>query len=207
MCSIIASFSKNKIQELAAINAYRGQHSHSIYVFKDYQVVYSHRDFGPLIMNDHDLPEGYIVCHQQAPTTDNKNIESIHPAQIGPNLLWHNGIIKEDFVKKLQKDLESTNTWDTKLLLQHLIYYEEPAKIDGTFSCIWFDGYEMMVFRNEISPLFYDKEMNISSTKFDNSESLAPNIIHFLTYNEDLKLTLTEGPTFETVENPYYFGG
>ncbi len=62
MCSIIASFSKNKTQELAAINAYRCQHSHSIYVFKDYQVVYSHRDFGPLIMNDHDLPEGYIVC-------------------------------------------------------------------------------------------------------------------------------------------------
>ncbi len=206
MCSIIASHSKDKLKELAELNAYRGQHSHSVYVIQDYEIKYKHRGLGPLKLDDHFLPDGYIIAHQQAPTTSNKKESTIHPAQIGKHLLWHNGIIKESYVKVMQKGLESSCTWDTKLLLQELINYETPYKVDGTFSCIWYDGAEMMVFRNEISPLFYDKYMNISSTKFKDSMSLEPNMIHFLTYDEELNLTLQSGPTFETVENPYYFG-
>jgi hypothetical protein len=71
MCSIIGSHSKDKIKELAELNAYRGQHSHSVYVFGYYtnEVLYSHKGLGPLNIDDHDLPSGYIICHQQAPTS------------------------------------------------------------------------------------------------------------------------------------------
>ena len=202
MCSIIASYSKSVIEELAALNAYRGQHSHSVYVFKKYtnELLYSHRDLGQLNINNHKLPEGYIICHQQAPTTENKQKTDIHPAQVNNHLLWHNGIIKEKAIKTLQADLESTSSWDTKLLLKYLIYYDKPSTIDGTFSCIWYNGTNLILFRNEISPLFIDKNLNISSTKFDGSQSIAPNKMFVLDSE------LIEIGSFKTVENPYYFG-
>ena len=208
MCSIIGSFSKEKIKELAALNAYRGQHSHSITVFDCYtfDVLYQSKDFGPLDVDAHTFPEEkvYIVAHQQAPTTDNKNTDSIHPAQIGNNMLWHNGIVKDKGVKELQKRLESTMTWDTKLILQQLINEDTPDNIDGTFSCLWFDGSNILVFRNEISPLFIDSELNISSTKFSGSTSVEPNMMHLLETSRGME-GLTDVKPFTTVENPYYF--
>lgn len=209
MCSIIASFSRAKIKELAALNAYRGQHSHSVTVFSRYslEVLYQYRGFGALVIDDHSFnsQDVYIVAHQQAPTTDNKNAESIHPAKIGNQLLWHNGIVKDKGVKELQKRLESTSSWDTKLILQQLINEDTPDNIDGTFSCMWYDGSGLLVFRNEISPLFIDDELNISSTKFEGSRSISPNMMYIL--NTSLGQERLEGiKSFQTVENPYYFG-
>lgn len=209
MCSIIGSHSKDKIKELAELNAYRGQHSHSVYVFENYtnKVLYSHKGLGPLNIDDHNLPHGYIICHQQAPTTDNKDLNSVHPAQIGKSLLWHNGIIKAHEVKRLQKYLESTCTWDTKLLLQFLVNEDTDALhcIDGTFSCVWYDNTDLLIFRNEISPMFIDHEANISSTKFKDSESVSPNKVLIFNYTAvNINDMLEWCNKFETVNNPYY---
>jgi asparagine synthetase B (glutamine-hydrolysing) len=208
MCSIIGSHSIEKIKELAELNAYRGQHSHSVYVFGYYtnEVLYSHKGLGPLNIDDHDLPSGYIICHQQAPTTDNKDLNSVHPAQIGKSLLWHNGIIKAHEIKRLQQYLESTCTWDTKLLLQYLVNEDTEALhcIDGTFSCVWYDS-ELLIFRNEISPLFIDDWANLSSTKFDKSVSVEPNKVWTFNYTADNISSMLElCSTFETVDNPYF---
>lgn len=208
MCSIIGSFSKEKVKELAAINAYRGRHSHSITVFSRYtfEVLYQSKDFGPLDVDAHDFPTDnvYIVAHQQAPTTDNKNEDSIHPAQIGNHMLWHNGIVKDKGVKEIQQRLESTITWDTKLILQQLINEDHPDNIDGTFSCVWFDGCNIIIFRNDISPLFIDSELNISSTKFEDSLPVESNRM-FLLETSLGREGLSYIKSFSTVENPYYF--
>ena len=58
----------------------------------------------------------------------------------------------------------------------------------------------LQLFRNEISPLFIDKDYNISSTKFDNSSPLKANIIWNFIPGE----CIIEDGTFNTAENPYY---
>lgn len=205
MCSIIGSFDKDVIKELAKLNEYRGTHSHSVYVFQihTFQVLYAHKSLGPLNIDDHDLPQGYIVVHQQAPTTENKDDSAIHPASLGKQLLWHNGIIKAEEVKRLQEKLESTITWDTKLMLLNLILNESVVDIDGSFSCLWYDGNSLFLFRNEISPMFLDGRGNISSTKFPGSEPIDANYLWiFDPYYATLADYIEE---FNTVENPYYF--
>jgi hypothetical protein len=59
------------------------------------------------------------------------------------------------------------------------------------------------VFRNEIAPLFYDYDLNISSVRFEGSESLPPNRV-FILDSENRELLETEFE-FSTKENPYYF--
>lgn len=214
MCSIIGSLSKDKIKELAELNAHRGQHSHSIYVFDvvdtstTNKVLYSHRGMGPLNLDEHTLPTGYIVVHQQAPTTENKDESSIHPAQIGSQLLWHNGIIKAAEVKRLQETIKIDSTWDTYLMLQGLVNEDVGSltNIDGTFSCFWYDGSNCFLFRNEISPMFMDELGNISSTKFDASSPIDPNFV-WLFYPGTTNINNLEDfvGTFFTVENPYFF--
>jgi asparagine synthetase B (glutamine-hydrolysing) len=215
MCSIIGSLYTEKIRELSSLNAHRGQHSHSLYVFDvvgdnvNNTVLYSHRGMGPFNMDDHPkLPAGYIVVHQQAPTTDSKDESSIHPAQIGNQLLWHNGIIKADEVKRLQELHKSENNWDTYLMLQGLVNDDVSSleSIDGTFSCFWYDGANCFLFRNEISPMFIDEYGNISSTKFDGSASIDPNFV-WLFYPGLTNINNLEDfvGTFITVENPYFF--
>lgn len=207
MCSIIGSFSRDKIKQLAELNAYRGQHSHSVYVFDEdnYDVIYSHRGLGTLDLDQHKLPKGYIVVHQQAPTTDNKDENSIHPAQIGKHLLWHNGIVKAEAIKDLQYRFDSTATWDTRLILLSMIYTDNVENIDGTFSCLYYDGNKLMLFRNEISPMFYDLDGNISSTKFENSISLPPNVVWQFNPNYVIFDDINNTNMFKTVENPYFF--
>jgi len=211
MCSIIASFNKDTVHRLAKLNEYRGQHSHSLFVFDNSKVVYSHRALGPLDIDSHDIPDGYILCHQQAPTTDNKTLDSVHPAEHSGHLLYHNGIVKDTEVKRMQQALNCPDiTWDTMLILHQLIETRSPDNIDGTFSCAWFDGHSFYMFRNEISPLFIDhtslidrKDVAISSTKFDGSTLLEPNKIFEL----DLKrFAIHPVEYFTTKENPYFFG-
>ena len=48
MCSIIGSFDKDKLVELADLNRYRGEHSHSLYVFcpETYGIKFQHKALG-----------------------------------------------------------------------------------------------------------------------------------------------------------------
>lgn len=209
MCSIIASFNKDVVKDLAKLNEYRGQYSHSLFVFNiDDHIapIYEHRAFGPLEIDKHDLPKGYIICHQQAPTTDNKDTKNIHPAQLGNHLLYHNGIIKHEEIERLAGEFGEFLTWDTELILEQLITIKTPENIDGSFSCVWYDTKMLNVFRNEISPMFVsidDHDIVLSSTKFDHSYSIDPNIMYEINFDE---LDLKKRFEFNTVCNPYFFG-
>jgi hypothetical protein len=218
MCSITASKDLDKLRELIELNSYRGTHSHSISAFSvggiydtiylTNDLLYQRKGFGPLDLDEHieelnQCHDAYFVAHQQAPTTESKDQKSIHPAEHNDYMLWHNGIIKEKTILKLQEELETDCSWDTMLLVKHIEKYGRPNNVDGTFSCILYDGISLSIFRNEISPMFIDGQLNISSTKFKNSGRLAPNIMYQLHLDTN-EIEIYDG--FETVENPYYFG-
>ena len=120
----------------------------------------------------------------------------IHPAVYGDYLLWHNGIVK-------QKEI-TADTWDTNWLLQRISDYgwSSLSRVDGTFACVMHNGIDIFIFRNEISPMFIDKDLNFSSTKFEGSESLEPNKVFRVNL---LTKSLTPIAYFDTMENPYYF--
>ena len=204
MCSISASFSRNKIIELCELNSYRGQHSHSIsyYDTKNKKMVSVERKLGPIDYNDINQVYGdYIIVHQQAPTTENASIEFIHPAKSGKLLLWHNGILKPETIKKLQKEVNSNSTWDSYLLADYLVFNTRPDNIDGSFACLMEESGELYLFRNEIAPMFIDNDLNISSTKFEGGKAIEPNKMFVFSF-EDNKLLKTS-VTFRTVNNPY----
>jgi hypothetical protein len=200
MCALTGSFSKLKLEDLYRLNAYRGELSYSLSAF-----TFDERKTRlNTIMQDSDkMPKGlisdlaegdnmYYIAHSQAPTTSTNNI---HPAVYGDAMLWHNGIIKQKTIPD--------NTWDTLWLLEQIMYYgwSSLSRIDGTFACIMYNGGELFVFRNDISPLFYDKDLNFSSTKFEGGMSLEPNKV----FRVDLtNKQLSVVAFFETHENPYF---
>ena len=200
MCAITGSFNKEKLKELYSLNAYRGELSYSLSSFavQDTKVKLN------ILMQDKDkMPSNlidditgkdnvYFVAHSQAPTT---NSDNIHPAVYGDTMLWHNGIIK-------QKSIPD-ETWDTLWLLEQITYYgwSTLSRIDGTFACLMYNSGEMFVFRNEISPLFYDSDLNFSSTKFEGSVSLEPNKVFRIDFGNKQLSTVA---FFQTHENPYY---
>lgn len=201
MCAISGSFDKLKLEELYKLNAYRGELSYSISSFKPIEP--GKNEFMVLMKGEGKIPDNmiadfpsadnyYYITHSQAPTT---NSDNIHPAVYGDAMLWHNGIIK-------QKTL-SDGTWDTEWLLERVLDYGWSAlsRVDGTFACVMYRSGSLYVFRNEISPLFVDDDLNISSTKLPGFESIKPNVV----FKMDLKYkTLTPEAYFETMENPYY---
>lgn len=206
MCSIIGSFKREKLIELCELNAYRGQHSHSIsYYDPDIQdFFYVCRTYGAVDYDMIDIPEGhYCVVHMQAPTTDSDD-DAIHPAQVGGRLLWHNGILKQKEIERLKQKFNSDEGWDTYLLLVQMINNGTPTDIDGSFSCLYYNGSNLHLFRNEISPMYIDSDFNISSTKFKDSTPTKENTM-FL-FRPERKI-LNEMFTFNTVNNPYYFDG
>ena len=203
MCSIFGSFSKDKIVELAELNRYRGQHSfsYSIY-YTDTNDITVTKGLGEIPLNQIKIPEGaYCIAHMQAPTTDNKTIEYVHPAYNQGAWLWHNGIIKDHWVKSAMKEYNIDNSWDTFLILHKYLSTGKLDDIDGTFSCVYFGNGSLQLFRNEISPLFIDDNYNISSTKFEGSKSLEPNII----WEFHPGIGINKIGSFNTVENPYFF--
>jgi hypothetical protein len=198
MCAIVASFDKKKLEELYKLNAYRGELSYSLSAFQydEEEVRNLSLDQGLGKIPDSlisELADGsYYITHTQAPTTEANNI---HPSVYGDCYLWHNGIIK-------QKSL-SPGTWDTQWLQEQILNYgwSSLSRIDGTFACLMYNGNSLFVFRNEISPMYYDADLNFSSTKFDGSLYLPPNVVHKI--NLEFKV-LEPVAYFDTFENPYY---
>tara|TARA_Y100001963_G_scaffold27922_1_gene38012 strand:+ start:13312 stop:13944 length:633 start_codon:yes stop_codon:yes gene_type:complete len=208
MCAIFGSYDQEKLEELAELNSYRGQLSYSISEFdpKTKQLFLKRKSMGAFSLEHVQLNDGmYKIAHIQAPTTAASATASIHPSARNEDgdLLWHNGILKESFVEHMQKALDSDEEWDTGLLHDWILTGKELSKVDGTFACVRCNNYDMRIFRNEISPMFYDGNLNISSTKFEGSQSLPPNKIFVMDFNKRDLLTVS---TFTTKENPYYFG-
>jgi len=217
MCSIIGSFEYHMLVQLYELNSYRGTHSHSVsvYDFRNKKMVYVDRGMGELSMSQlnnicRTFPGQYYIVHSQAPTTDNTSLLTVHPAAFhhsevrSTSLLWHNGILKPSTIKKLQEETGLGTTWDTQLILNYMINRGNLSDIDGTFACLMHHMGEMYMFRNEISPLFIDFDMNISSTKFDNNDegsfSIKPN--HVFKLDLFNKHTIIES-TFSTKNSPY----
>lgn len=201
MCAITASFSKKKLKDLYKLNSYRGELNYSLSTFdsKDHLVSWKVllQDSGKMpdfLIDELNIDKNtFMVAHSQAPTTDTGGI---HPAAYTGALLWHNGIIKQSTIP--------AGTWDTQWLLSRIVDYgwSSLSRVNGTFACVMFMHNNLYVFRNEISPLFIDDELNLSSTKFEGSRPLEPNTVFRIDLNT--KQIYTEA-TFNTFENPYYF--
>lgn len=200
MCALFGSPDRKMFQELAKLNSYRGNHSYSVATIKDNNVGIAAKGLGefkmPRVFAD------YYIGHTQAPTTDAKSINSVHPSEIDGTLLWHNGIIKDHQVKAWQKELNSNEVWDTKLL--HSFLDTQPStdvlsKADGSFACVWDNGMQIYLFRNANSPLFTDGT-SYSSTKFAGSEEIEAEVFYIL---DDKNITKTD-ITFKTQNNFYW---
>ena len=87
--------------------------------------------------------------------------------------LWHNGIIKADIVDKLSE--ETGTKWDTMQILRKITssddnWWDSLNGFDGSFSCLMYVRTKgLLMFRNQISPMYVDVNLNISSTKFEGS--------------------------------------
>lgn len=193
---------------MCKLNEYRGQSTHSIAYYDTYYDEFKkiERNKGPINYDDIiELdPSIYYIVHMQAPTFEPKNKTNIHPAEDGITRLYHNGILKQQTVEMLQGKWNNFNDWDTELLLLELNGDSDLSDIDGSFSCLWYNGAYLHLLRNEISPMFIDlNTFDISSTSFDSSVSIDPNIIYKLKlYQKDIIPT----KYFKTVNNPYYLG-
>lgn len=207
MCAIVGSFDKAKLIELINLNSYRGSHSYSFSTIDPVNGLWVRaREFGTIDIDSIDIPESsYALVHVQAPTTEAKSKNNIHPAIDGNTRLWHNGIIKSNYVKELQKKYGNDTEWDTELFLRAINKSrDELCLMDGSFSCLYHDGDRAYLFRNSISPMFYDDELNISSTRFVNSKETQPECI--LSIDLENRRLYNTGFTFKTVDNPYFFG-
>jgi asparagine synthetase B (glutamine-hydrolysing) len=215
MCAIIGSFDEEKAKELITLNSYRGSHSHSTTIFKNGAFVNARRAWGAPDKDQIKLHNEYGVFHVQAPTgADSNDLFAVHPSWYkGTTLLWHNGIVKANEIDVLSRayEIEQETTWDTYIINQLVVTYgfDILSQIDGSFACLFYKGLDnesktLYAFRNEISPLFIDKHLNISSTKFEGSQSLEPNKIFVI----DLinKIVINTGQVFKTKMNPYWLG-
>ena len=205
MCAIVGSFDKDTLIKLIELNSYRGSHSYSFSSISNGILTVHKKEFGKIDPSIISLEKGsYGIVHVQAPTTEAKQLNSIHPAEEENTRLWHNGIIKADHVKKMQARFGNDTSWDTELLLRAInTSKDELNDVDGSFSCLWSDGAGAYLFRNDISPMFYDDKLNISSTRFEGSWPTPANKILSMNFSRMQLNTIGE---FRTVENPYYFG-
>lgn len=202
MCSIVGSFKKDKLIELCNLNSYRGQHSHSI---SHYDIVSGElsvsRGLGPVNLDSiEEKPLVYMLVHMQAPTGQQTN--NIHPAHYEGRFLWHNGILKQTYIQELKQQLNEVCEWDTFLMLKAITQNRDMLNdLDGSFSCVLYDNEKLYLFRNEISPLFIDAALNISSVGFKGSNPTPPNKLHHLDFNFQ---SLFGVQNFTTKFNPYY---
>lgn len=204
MCAIIGSFSLEKLNELADLNAYRGSFSHSLMVIdRSNNIISIEKGFGVLDFSNYPQSKScYYLAHIQAPTNGLvEDVNRIHPYRDHTgNLLYHNGIIKASFLAEF-----GFSGWDTQMLGDSIEFdYSALSDIDGSFSCVKvYPGKAIHLFRNSTSPLFIDNELNISSTKFDKSITTPYNkVLQMNLHNESLN-GIEE---FDNVNEPYYLG-
>lgn len=213
MCGLFASADPIKLENLFNLNFKRGQKgfSQSGFSFVDKTMLFweARNNSEKLEIDPHFLSD-YNICHVVAPTTVDPNFHpAIREAQEneveGFTALWHNGILKQDTIDSLRGS-DDTN-WDTQLMVNHLHYLsieEMPAflnELDGSFACLMLKDSSLYVFRNVLSPLFYDNMLNFSSVKFSFSNPLPAGVIFAVDF-ENRRIEDT-GAHFVTKNNPY----
>jgi asparagine synthetase B (glutamine-hydrolysing) len=220
MCGLFGSRDPQKLEELFKLNTRRGQTRMSLNEFTTIPVGVDtfNRDpertyfQGGVKSEKIELVPAYIhkgnftLGHIQAPTAASNEA---HPAKVDEIWVWHNGILKDDAITRLQEETGETSGWDTHLIATRLQEHWEDAEfvnrvlsdLEGSFACFLYDGYDLYCFRNEISPLFVDDDLNFSSVKFEGSNSIEPGIVFKIDfiYNKLDK----SGGMFTTKNNPY----
>jgi hypothetical protein len=196
MCGISASFNLDTLLELIDINNKRGTFSFSLLVYNTkkeaIEAIYqSFSDSRPSIieyykqLNNKDL---YYISHSQAPTSTDigltEDITRIHPAKLDNRVLYHNGILKEKSINQLQLKYGLKENWDTKLLLTCIDdSYNNLNQIEGSYACIDILK-DIKIFRNESSILYFDDELNLSSTKIKNMKEVPINAVFILNFKD-----------------------
>ena len=199
MCAIFGSFNVDKMKELAVLNSYRGSFSHSFTEFNlEKGISNMCKGFGPVNTDGLKQKDNtFYIAHIQAPTggmVDDFN--RIHPATRGSKLLWHNGILKQSYLRD-----SGYSGWDTQYLIDVVVDWDILGSIDGSFSCLMIENKDLHLFRSQAAPMFFDDELNLSSTKFEGSTSTKEGIV----YKVDLEnKSLSEIKTFQSKSNPYY---
>lgn len=217
MCGIILSFDALQFEQLAQLNASRGSFSHSLTIVENDYTTHTVRNFGPFKHFPKNREGKCMIGHVQAPTGGLvRDPQRIHPAQMDSLKLWHNGIIKNSYVRKINERCGAPDprhskvyTWDTEAFLAS-IYYEKAYALtntDGSFACVLVNERDSIeVFRNQTSPLYYTMAppgLAISSVSFPMSLPLKANTL----FRVDIsKKELVEVYTFKNVNTPYYFG-
>jgi hypothetical protein len=223
MCGISASFDLETLEKLMWINNQRGHFSFSLTVleilanntytiqgvFKGFDCFRSYILDYYSKLNDRKF---YYIAHSQAPTSSSgmlKDHSKIHPAAFKDALLYHNGILKPSTIHNLQQKqncgVDKLNTWDTQLLLCEIINsgFGSLKEIDGSFACVLINQYEVQIFRNQSSILYYDNQLNLSSTPIENMKELEINKIFQLDFNNNQLIDMQFN--FQNIDNRYVF--
>jgi glucosamine 6-phosphate synthetase-like amidotransferase/phosphosugar isomerase protein len=190
MCSIVGSFDRQMFEDLIKLNETRGSFSHSFTVINpDDHTMSTVKNWGPFgfsLLNGV-TPGHYMLGHCQAPTGGMiKDEARIHPYVTNGIRLLHNGIIMPSSMKLINTELNAEYTWDTQAICEYMMISGtiDPNRlnsIEGSFACVVIDDdANIKIFRNAIAPLFYDSNINISSTAFNGSLSTISNMVYKL---------------------------
>lgn len=174
MCAIFGSRDLNQFARLAMINEYRGGYSYSLAGMNDNgEIKIIDKNFGLFPYNalDSNFPKfDMYIGHVQAPTSDDRTADAIHPAVHKNTLLWHNGIIKHHQIQLWKQEYPGYQhvDWDTRWLSIKLEQegFNTLNESDGSFACLYYADNRLMLFRNANCPMFYDDNSNFSSTEF-----------------------------------------
>lgn len=205
MCSIIGSADFNRLNKLKEINSHRGSLSHSIAIFdSDGSLLSLVQEAGPMADLSSAIDGVYAICHQQAPTTQELN--TIHPANCSGNLLWHNGIVKAHYLRKMIDQTGDLSEWDTHQINTVLSTngFDALNPIEGSFTCIWYNSEQkkLYMFRNAISPLFTNST-DISSVAFDDSAEILSGVVYEFNFKE--VIWQQTNIKFNNVETPFFY--
>lgn len=177
MCSIIITLDKNKCKELVEINQFRGNFSYSITEVDSNNIVVNQvKEFGLFNTDNFNENSNLKICHVQAPTGGLiKDINRIHPVKIDNAYLWHNGMLTARGIKQLQNKLDTTETFDTKLILEAILKFgfDVLNELEGSFACVLLIRGEIYLFRARHSKIYVElPSFNVSSEKFENSKCI-----------------------------------
>lgn len=203
MCGIALSTDTKELQHLTQLNTPRGTRLSSItYVNLERNLTnIDFKGYGQIDPFRLNIPTGCIgITHQAAPTGCNE--PEIHPAEAHDQYLWHNGLIKQSEIKRLQFNTNVMSEWDTRLLLESLVETGIPPEIEGSFACIWLHNDRLYTFRNNIAPLYYGAR-SISSMAFEGSNPLQAGVMYGIQVLSEGRLWLQNIFEFPVTHNPY----
>jgi len=205
--TIIGSFYKDKIIELCELNKHRNSYAYSIgtYDVDNHGFLGVNRGYGEFSYNKLDNnPNFYTIVYLQS-TPCGRNVQPAstidrHALDHGfeEYYLWLHGNLTAAEIQKLQIEEDTEEQWETMLLLKHVVRYEAPADVDGSFSCVYSDGEDLYLFRNELESMFVDDELNICTMPFKGSRATSANKMILMNL-EKKTLKITE--PFDTVKH------